>query len=376
MKKNLLAIWRNEITRYRYLIGAVALTSVYLRFGGAVWELKIAESVFITFELPKSMAFMVVGMFDVIVTTCLWFSFMVCASIFQVHKNASASILCIAMAILLFAIVPAYAGAADETKEGYIDSRREWYFYKKEKIKPDTDEKKVEQKPAPSVSEMSVTDLWNMHPDQFKDLIEATHKRMVQYPEDDKAMGEWVYLKDIARRKSMAVASSESAYIQRHPEYNMSKDNPISSPGRAVLYKEQRDTIESRIRLEKENFGMIFFYEPGCGYCEEQSNILRYFIKKYNWDIKGVDITRELNAKTQFNIVTTPTLLLVQRSSGESMTISVGVVSLDEIEGTLYRSIRLLNKEITPEQWNVYDFQKGGLMDPLGLMSMEKGNSE
>ena len=89
-----------------------------------------------------------------------------------------------------------------------------------------------------------------------------------------------------------------------------------------------------------------------------------------------MDVTRDTDAKALWNVSTTPTLLLVQRSSGESITISVGVVSLDEIEATIYKAIRYLKKEITPEQWNVYEFQKDGLMDPLANMNTGKGNNQ
>ncbi|MEN6317914.1 MAG: conjugal transfer protein TraF [Syntrophaceae bacterium] len=296
MKKNFLALWHNEITRYRYLIVVVALL------------------------------------------------------------------------IFVYAGMPAYTIAADDMSDNYRDSRRDWYFYKKELINPDADEKKAKQKPEPSVSGMQPQDLWNMHPDKFKELLETAHKRMVQYPDDDNIMSEWLYLKDIARRKSLAATNAEMAYVQRHPEYNMNKDVPVINKGKAVLYREQQEAVESRLKQEKGNYGLLFFYSPNCGYCIEQSSILKVFINKYKWDIKGVDVTSDPDAKAQFNIGTTPTLLLVQRSSSESMTIAVGVISLDEIEGTIYKAIRYLNKEISPEQWNVYDFQKDGLMDPLATV--------
>ena len=265
---------------------------------------------------------------------------------------------------------------AQDKSDGYTDSRRDWYFYKKEKIKPETEEKKAESKNEPSDSSMSQEELWNMHPDKFREVIEAAHKRMVQYPGDDKIMGEWVYLKDIARRKSLAVTSAETAYLQMHPEYNMNKDAPKINKGKAALYREEHETISTRLKQEKGNFGLLYFNAPNCGYCVEQSSILKFFINKYQWDVKGVDVTRDPDAKALWNVSTTPTLLLVQRSSGESITISVGVVSLDEIEATIYKAIRYLKKEITPEQWNVYEFQKDGLMDPLANMNTGKGNNQ
>ena len=89
MKKNFLALWHNEIARYRYFIGAVALSSVYLRFGGALWELSFAENIFQTIGCPRFISILAVGIFDSIVTLCLWFSIMVCASFFMARQKGS-----------------------------------------------------------------------------------------------------------------------------------------------------------------------------------------------------------------------------------------------------------------------------------------------
>ncbi|HET6459334.1 MAG TPA: conjugal transfer protein TraF, partial [Syntrophales bacterium] len=67
------------------------------------------------------------------------------------------------------------------------------------------------------------------------------------------------------------------------------------------LYSEQQEAVESRLKQEKGNFGLLFFYSPNCGYCVEQSGILKFFINKYKWDIEGVDVTREPDAKVPFN---------------------------------------------------------------------------
>ncbi|MDP2103361.1 MAG: hypothetical protein Q8K26_00375, partial [Candidatus Gracilibacteria bacterium] len=53
--------------------------------------------------------------------------------------------------------------------------------------------------------------------------------------------------------------------------------------------------------------------------------------------------------------------------------VASGVVALDELEQTLYRSIRLLNGQITPQEYSVYDFQKGGGLDPASILKKGLG---
>jgi conjugal transfer pilus assembly protein TraF len=55
--------------------------------------------------------------------------------------------------------------------------------------------------------------------------------------------------------------------------------------------------------------------------------------------------------------------LVVSRKNGEYLTVGVGVAALTEIEENLYRGIRLLNGEVTPEEYSNYEFQKGGPLE-------------
>jgi conjugal transfer pilus assembly protein TraF len=95
----------------------------------------------------------------------------------------------------------------------------------------------------------------------------------------------------------------------------------------------------------------------------EQQAILRFFEERYAWEVKKIDITEETALASMFNVTTVPTILLVYRYSQEPIIISAGVVSLDDMEERLYRGIRLLSGEITPEEYSLYDFQRGGAFD-------------
>ena len=61
----------------------------------------------------------------------------------------------------------------------------------------------------------------------------------------------------------------------------------------------------------------------------------------------------------RFGIETVPALILIYRDSKEHIPVSAGVASLSDIEERLYRGIRLLKGEITPENWSLHEFQKG-----------------
>lgn len=285
----------------------------------------------------------------------VFFTVLVCSLCGIFPHRSPARIFCLETAI------------AAERNDEMVDSTREWYFYKKERVKPEKEEEKKDAKNLPNVSDYSVQQLWDMHPDNFKELLDETQKRMIQYPGNEKLVADWVYMKDMARRKALAATSAEVAYLQMHPEYSMQKEFPTMNAGTAAAVREKTKMIESRLIQEKGNFGFLYFYSPTCEFCKEQSRVLDIFIHKYGWDIKNIDVTIDDSGKELWHVTTTPTLVLVQRSTGESMVIAVGVMSVSDMEETTYRAMRYLKKEITPEQWNVNENQDGGIMDPMGI---------
>jgi conjugal transfer pilus assembly protein TraF len=176
-------------------------------------------------------------------------------------------------------------------------------------------------------------------------------------------VAEYYYVQDIARRKSLAFANVTAAIMQKYPELSVAKDYPIATPGRSALTRSEREEITKKIRGSGADYGLIYFYSPSCQYCMEQEKIVRYFEERYGWEVKRVDLTQNAGLAGMFNVTTVPTLILVYRHSQDPITVSAGVVSLEDMEGRIYRGIRLLSGEISPEEYSLYDFQRGGAFD-------------
>lgn len=56
-------------------------------------------------------------------------------------------------------------------------------------------------------------------------------------------------------------------------------------------------------------------------------------------------------------------MILIYSKSQDFIPVASGVTSLNEIEERLYRGIKLLRGEITPEEYSMYEFQRGGGFD-------------
>lgn len=246
----------------------------------------------------------------------------------------------------------------------FDDTRRGFYWYEKEaeQIEKTAEEEKV--RILPSLSDYSPEDLWNMHPDNFQALLTVIQKKAVMKPTEQNVY-DYLSIQDTARRRALAYTNVVSYVTQKYPELSMNADYPITSPGRNALVKQRKGSMEDKIHESVDNFALMYFYSTTCQFCQAQSSILKYFIEKYNWDIRSINIDENSIMSARFNVQSVPHLILIQRNNENYMTLSVGVISMNDLEHRLYKSIRLLNKEITPEQWSLYEFQKNGAFDPV-----------
>jgi conjugal transfer pilus assembly protein TraF len=134
----------------------------------------------------------------------------------------------------------------------------------------------------------------------------------------------------------------------------------------------QQNEIFQTISRAGYDHALIFFVSSGCGFCEKQAGILAYFKDKYGWQIKTVDISRNINAAARFNITITPTLLLIKKGQEQYMTVTSGVIAFSELERKLYSAIRYLQGSIQGDNFLMYDFQKGSAFDPASIL--DKGS--
>lgn len=264
----------------------------------------------------------------------------------------------IAVITTIFVITNAIA------QDGYYqNSKTGYWWYEKKKEKP---EEIKEVKKEPSLKDYTIEVLWNMHPDEFQKLLTDIQKKAVQNPTEENVY-EYYRIQDIARRKALAFTNVAMFVLQKYPELSLENEIPITAPGRVAFVRQKESEIQNTIHQGKKDFALLYFYSPHCPFCEAQESILRYFVEKYNWNIKKIDKDINPSMAARFNVEVVPALILVYKDSADYFPISTGVVSLAELEERLYRGIRLLQGLITPQQWSTYEFQKGNALDPLSI---------
>jgi conjugal transfer pilus assembly protein TraF len=279
---------------------------------------------------------------------------------------------------LLATLAWARSSAPPATTSFYQESKHGWFWY--EEPAPLVEEEREmpvsESKASPlsrevSLAQYSTEALWNMHPDDFQQLLNGLQKKAVQYPTEQNIL-EYLSIQDIARRKALAYANATQYVTQKRADlFNINQVYPTSSPGAVARVQMQQEEIAGTIREAGKDHALLFFAAAGCGFCEKQAQILAYFVDKYGWQVKPVDMEHEPNIALRFNITTTPTLLLIRQDREQSMPIATGVATLPEIERNLYQAIRSMRGDTSMESFTTYEFQKGSALDPTSILKIQ-----
>ena len=247
----------------------------------------------------------------------------------------------------------------------YGNNKQGWWWYQQE---PEEDPETPEKKRLPEMKDFSYQQLWNMYPDDFHELLNTFMKKAVQKP-DEKTVMDYLVMQDIARRKSLAFAAVISYVNQKNQELGTQSVYPFTAPGQSAMVSMRVRAQERTLAGAREQFALIMFTRQGCDFCVAQASILEFFVNKYGWPVRAVDMDDNPNMAAKFNITMAPTLIMVDKESKQSIPISVGVMSMSDLVLKIYRSVRFMRGEITPQQWFMHDFERGKSNDPLKFTS-------
>ena len=292
---------------------------------------------------------------------------------FSIRRSRSGSLASVLL-VLLMSASPLWATDPLPPDAGFYQKSKQGWFWYEDPVQAEPEQPaSAPSAPQPvlrdvSLSRYSMQGLWNMHPDDFQQLLNGLQKKAVQYPTEENIL-EYLSIQDIARRKALAYANASQYVTQKRADlFNISQVYPSSTPGSLARVQMQQDEIARTIQSSQNDHALLFFIAPGCGFCEKQAEILAYFTGKYHWQIRPVDIEREPNLALRFNISTTPTLLLIKQDTAQSMPIAIGVATLPEIKRSLYQAIRSMRGDTALESFTTYDFQKGSALDPTSIL--------
>lgn len=250
----------------------------------------------------------------------------------------------------------AVAGEAKpEQKPGY-------WFYKKP---PDPPQEKKDGEPENKIlgQPPSEAELLAMHPKQFEKLLED-YRQYALWKMEPQHVSWYYQLQDFARRRSRAFMNVTEVVMLQNPSLNMQTEYPANAPGQSVRVAARQTAVEQRLAQERGKAALIFLQRPECGFCEAQRTTLRYFTQKHGWEVREVNVSERPEIATRFGTNYTPTVIVIFRGTDQWMPVAVGVESVPRLEEGVYRALRMISGETTPQQFTTLDFEDGGLLDP------------
>ncbi|SNB45537.1 conjugal transfer protein TraF [Geobacter sp. DSM 9736] len=263
---------------------------------------------------------------------------------------------------LIAAFVLASSAATAAGADYYSDSAKGWWWYQKEPEVKEKEPKKTNIRKLPSLQDYSYEGIWNMHPDDFEKFAESLKKKAVQNPSEENVK-DYYEVQEIARKKALAFTNVAQYVWQKYPDLTTARDYPIATPGNLSRVSQIQEEKNRKLRDTKEEFALVYFYKTDCGYCQQQQPIIDWFTRSTGWQVKTINIEDNPGMGGRFGIDQTPAMILIQKGNKDFFPVSSGLITAEEIEDKTYRAVRLLKGEITPEEFSLYDFQRGGGFD-------------
>jgi len=254
-------------------------------------------------------------------------------------KNRS-KVIHIALFVVLMASGVACAFGIDEQTgdKGYF-----WYEVnrnstKEEEKKPPiqaTKEPRQKQIREKKDFEIDWKAVWNMHPDQFQNLLNKTEKRAVQYPNKKQYMRDYIKLKFVAQKRASDFQIAYGRARKEMPLLDYSVRRAPNSLASRLEVDQRRQNRQKVVPKMRENMGLFFFFSTGCRYCEEQKEILSHFVEKWEWrQLKSINIDQHPELRKKYQVEIVPDLWVVGKVEGEirEARLGAGLLNLGEIE--------------------------------------------
>lgn len=131
-------------------------------------------------------------------------------------------------------------------------------------------------------------------------------------------------------------------YLQRYPQSDIGKRNQL------VEYNQQVN--QTLINMVNEGWGILFFFKSDCSFCHQQLPILTMVRQKYGFQVTPVSVDGGLidglegfanplldrGQAQSFGINKTPSLMLANPKTGQTLLLSQGLQTFIELERRLF----------------------------------------
>ena len=262
------------------------------------------------------------------------------------------------------------AGFDIQAQETYFDNQEKKGFYNYEILIKEVPEKKKQaeskennQMSFPPKLQLSTRELMTMHPDIFTALLDNYHKKAMTTLSVEDA-GDVYQMQKIAIARARGYSNVMSILTQKEVA-GYDQVMPTTKPGIYASAKLKKSVEYNYITGKIDNYALIYFYQDSCQSCMAQSMINEELVKDIDIRIKNIDVgdLRHRKLVSMLNITSTPTMYLIKKGEPGEMQIASGVVSVPNLINRLYKTIRLLEGDSSPQNFNLNAKDEGTVLD-------------
>ena len=262
------------------------------------------------------------------------------------------------------------AGFDIQAQETYFDNQEKKGFYNYEILIKEVPEKKKQgeskqnnQMSFPPKLQLSTRELMTMHPDIFTALLDNYHKKAMTTLSVEDA-GDVYQMQKIAIARARGYSNVMSILTQKEVA-GYDQVMPTTKPGIYASAKLKKSVEYNYITGKIDNYALIYFYQDSCQSCMAQSMINEELVKDIDIRIKEIDVgdLRHRKLVSMLNITSTPTMYLIKKGEPGEMQIASGVVSVPNLINRLYKTIRLLEGDSSPQNFNLNAKDEGTVLD-------------
>ena len=240
---------------------------------------------------------------------------------------------------------PAMAVSTLEQEPGfYADPKvcRGWYCYESF-FEP---EKPLEE--PPKEFQVDWNAVWTMEPEKLRELINKAMSHAQVDPGDETRMLTYMKLQGVAMRRAKHFQEAWGEVLLKYPALDTTVARSPTQAGTTAEVVAEREDRAIAIGQLRENMGLVYFFSPGCRYCQQQHVIVESFAQKWGWkNVTAVNIEENPAMIGQYGIQSVPDIWVVGQFNGELVQrrLRSGLTEHADIERGILSAFKILSGE-------------------------------
>jgi conjugal transfer pilus assembly protein TraF len=232
----------------------------------------------------------------------------------------------------------------------FLDEKeRGWHWYENPEPEPEEEMPEPPAPPAPPAPPPPPPGPAPLSSEWLKENMPKFLNRAIDEPTHENVAA-YLYLQRLALKKADKYSEVVKVVTVKEPWLDANAEQPVSNAGADTGTKMGVEMRTHLLKKLSKDTGILFFFRSDCKYCHLQWPILQMFAKETGFSVMpvtmdggllpGMDpstVQMDQGQSQMFGVQVTPTLFLFQPKTRNTIPISNGMITLDELPQAIVR---------------------------------------